>query len=226
MLRKTIFILVATWLVTGCVPYPDDAERIEDFDSVITLFDWSTSLAGYETYILSDEVIPITPDTNNIGIPYEIFEPDGPVTDFVLSKVRENMDVRGFVEVDDPDEADLLINAGYVVLTTTVTQVYWCGDPWYWFWDPYWYGPGYGWGYPTYSYYYTYPCNFSYSYDVGTMLIQMIDGIGIDHNSLKEIWVGVFRGFATGTTDLTRIAFGVDQAFDQTPFFNAQIPGS
>lgn len=216
---KGIYILVVI-LLTGCLAYPDETARTEDFDSVITLFNRSTDLAGYQTYALSDELIPITPDTNNIGIPYDVFEPDGPVTNYVLDKVEDNLMVRGFTRVNDPTQADLLINAGYVVLTTTVTETWYCYDPWYWFWDPHWYGPGFFWGYPGYGYYYDYPCSFSYSYDVGTVLIQVLDGKNISNETFEEIWLGIFRGFANAGVDLSRIDFGVDQAFAQTPFFN------
>jgi hypothetical protein len=220
MKKQGIYVIAIALLLAGCLPYPDETARTEDFDSVITLFDRSTDLKGFETYALSDKLIPITPDTNNIGIPYEILNPEGPVTEFVLSKVDENMTERGYARVQDPNDADLLINAGYIVLTTTVTQTWYCYDPWYWFWDPYWYGPGFPWGYPSYGYYYNYPCSFSYSYDVGTVLIQMLNGREISEDNLEEIWLGVFRGFASSYIELSRIDFGVDQAFAQTPFFN------
>lgn len=220
MKRYLILFLAAAMLAPGCLPYPDENEPIEAFDSVITLFDWNTDLSGYVTYALSDEIIPITPDTNHIGIPSDVFEPDPEVTGYVLELIRENMNDRGYEEVQDGAQADLLINAGYVVLTTTVAQTWYCGDPWFWFWDPYWYGPGFGWGYPAYSYYYTWPCTYYYSYDVGTIMVQMLDGADVSGDSLKELWVGVFRGFATWGVSPSRIAFGVNQAFEQTPFFN------
>ena len=219
MTKKIFFILLTGWLLTGCNLYPDDDIRTEDLDSVLTLFDRNSDLAGYVDYFLTDDFLPLTPDTNLIDIPDDIINPDPAVINFVLGKIEENMDALGYNRVMNAVNADLIINAGYVVITTDVTAIYNCYDPWYWYYDPYWGYPGYGWGYPSYGYYYGYPCSYSYSYDVGTGIFQMYDAKNIGNDAIPVLWTAIIRGLATSSTDLTRIEVGIDQAFDQTPIF-------
>jgi len=218
MLRNLV-LLLSTALLFGCNLYPNDTARTEDYDSVITFFDRSTDLSDYLTYALSDELLPVTPDTSLIEDPGDILNPDPDVLEFILDKIEENMDALGYERVADPEDADLLVGGGYVVVENTVVGSTPCGGGWWWYCDPYWCYPGYGWGYPGYGGYYPWDCVYSYSYDVGTVLLTMFDAKNIGVDEFPILWTGVLRGLAGSSNAIDRTDWAIDQAFDQTPIF-------
>lgn len=204
----------------GCNLYPSDSIRNSDLDSIITLFDRSTDLSEYRTYALSDELVPITPDTTDIDLPEDILNPDPAVLQYILDKLEANMEALGYDRVADPEDADLLVGGGYVVVNNTVVGSYPCGGGWWWGYPGYGWGyPGYGWGYPGYGWYYPWDCIYSYSYDVGTILLTIFDGKNID-TAIPVLWTAVIRGIA-GTSDAqSRADFAIDQAFEQSPILD------
>jgi hypothetical protein len=221
MLRN-LLIICATAFLFGCNLYPEDSARTEDLDSVLTLFDRATDLSDYITYALSDELLPITPDTSLIEDPGDILNPDPAVLQFILDQIEENMDARGYQRVDEPEDADLLVGGGYVVVENTGVGSYPCGGGWWWGYPGYGWGyPGYGWGYPGYGYWYPWDCIYTYSYDVGTVLMTIFDHKNFDEDldAFPILWLGVLRGLA-GSNDLTRVDRAVDQAFDQSPILD------
>ena len=94
--------------------------------------------------------------------------------------------------------------------TTTITVWY---DYWYW-----WYGgyyPGWGWG----GYYPYYPPVSVSSYTTGTLMMNLIDKteVGANGNPVTQ-WNAIINGVLTYTYDASRINYGIDKAFDQSPY--------
>ncbi len=193
----------AALLFTGC--YPREAEYIDEYDLVLTnyspTFDFTTAL----TYSLPDSVVKITGSAMEGERPEMVAAVYG---DQVLQQIRQNMNSRGWTEVELVEEPDVTVLPS--VFTSTYVSYYYPYDYWGWYY-PYggWYYPGY---YPTYV-----------TYTTGTVLMQMavptVDGIT---GNSAIVWTAGLNGVAEGSSSglVTRVNKGIDQAFDQSSYLN------
>jgi len=131
----------------------------------------------------------------------------------------------GFVEEPNPD-----VNPAEVVITVTAMssehEVY----TWYPYWGWYW---GYG-SYPIKStetddvvsaigYYYPWlPYSTYYSYQSGSVLMEMVDAARVDPDveAIPVIWAGIVNGVLEGSQSgiKNRLSTGIDQCFNQSPY--------
>jgi Domain of unknown function (DUF4136) len=112
----------------------------------------------------------------------------------------------------------------YVVTVGGLNQSYtaWVSYPWYGYWGGYYPGyPWYGWGvyYPWYGY--------SYSYNVGTIVIAMVqpkaDSSLPDGGVMNAVWAAALNGLNTPPNNTPQyISAGITQAFTQSPYLSAQ----
>ena len=110
MLMKKYLIpaLLLTLFLGGC--YPGGPDYVEQLDLVISNHDPDFNFGNVSTYSLPDKVVKITgqmiedPDGNG--------EPDyiSQVTaDLILNQLRSNMNSRGYTEVDESQNPDLIL---------------------------------------------------------------------------------------------------------------------
>jgi hypothetical protein len=209
--------------------YPIDDLKVEDLDIAATVYDKTYydgptgSVNKFEnlgTFTVVDTIIHIVESgtTDNISRQYDAF---------VLEQVRLNMLKLGFVEELHPESnpADVAIT---VSALTSTHEVY----TWY----PYW---GWYWGYPykstatekltsTYNYYYPWPPYSSYySYQSGSVLMEMVDVARVDPTAEKipVIWAGIVNGVLQSSESgvKNRLSKGIDQCFNQSPYLLKNI---
>jgi hypothetical protein len=133
----------------------------------------------------------------------------------ILSELDKQFGLLGYDRVTDtlttkPD-VGVLVSA----VSTTYVGYYYYDWYYYWGWYPYW-PPYYGSGY---SYYY--PWATTYNYQVGTVIVTMIDlksNAAIQTDSVSVVWMGAINGLVEGSNIQTRIKNGIDQMFIQSPY--------
>ena len=215
----SLVIISSLW---ACNLYPDDDARIDELDAVITYYDLTTDFGTYKTYAIIDTVRQISPDLNN---PFE-GNPATPNSDYIISLINTNMQARGYDLVESPNDADLIINAGTIVVSNIIISGGY--PPYYWGYPGFGWGyPGDWWGYPGYGYGYPWvPIGFVTEYDVGTLLIDIIDRKNYipsptPSDDLLIKWTGIIRGITnlTNNADIrNRLKIDIDIAFDQSPY--------
>lgn len=201
-------------MATGC--YPGGADYVEDLDIVITDYDDSFDFSGKNTYALVDSISHVGGENSALD---RAFDQE------ILNQIDANMMDRGYTKYEvgvthQDSMPDFLMRASAVTFSNDVVYCdYYPGYSWgYWGGWGYWYPgygyPGYGWGYPY--------CGVGYSFDVGTILIEMVDlnNPNTQDSTFTVVWIAGLNGIESGRTSLdqSRIKNGVDDAFDQSTY--------
>jgi len=174
--------------------YPGDEITAADTDIVATYFDKDADFSTKLTFVIPDEIIRLDENGDPINDP-------GVNDQLALNRIKSNLVQAGFTEKINPDT---LNNRPDVLVIAFANQSTWvsggCYSSWY-----SWYYPYYGWCYPVY-----------YTYDIGTMLIVMID----PSESRNALWVAALNGILEDTNAgiADRLTDGIDQAFTQSPY--------
>jgi len=195
-LIKTISImLLFLALAVGLYScYPGDEITAADTDLVATFFDKEADFSTKLTFSMPDEIIRLDDEGNPINDP-------GVNDQLALNRIKSNLVQAGFTEITDPDS---ITNVPDVLLIAFANQSTWvsggCYSSWY-----SWYYPYYGWCYPVY-----------YTYDIGTLIIVMLD----PNESKNALWVAALNGILEDTNAgiADRLTDGIDQAFTQSPY--------
>ena len=211
MKSKLLFsaVLLALVTITGC--YPGSDRSLQSTEIIFTTYDEGFDFSKNKTYFLVNEVTDL--DTGKTV--------DQGVQNTILAQVRANMDARGWEEIKDtldngrPDT----IATNVVILTSLLTGSiegvsYWPGYGGWWggYWGYPGFGyPGYGWG----------GVAIPYSYDVGTIYIDMVDYSTYnpdDQTSLTLVWTAAMNGVLGTVTSNSRIQRVIDQSYTQSPY--------
>jgi len=217
-------LLASLLFLSACNLYPDDDARVDEYDAVITYYDRTIDFGTFKTYAIVDSVRQIS------------FSQDGPDdrepvrnSQYIIDLINSNMQARNYDKVENPADADLIINAGALTVSNMVISG--GGYPGYWWGYPGgWYGAGYWWGYPGYGYYYPwYPITYVTEYEVGTLLIELIDQKNFNPDVSDQFtvrWNAAVRG-VVGITDnadiRNRLRIDINQAFEQSPYLKSDL---
>jgi len=212
MKRKLLFsaVVLALVTITGC--YPGSDRTLENTEVIFTTFDDGFDFSKNKTYFLVDEVTDI--DT--------LKTVDQNTQNTIKQRIRDNMNSKGWQEItttispgDTLPTLDVEVVIHASLLTGTIEGVsYWPG---YGCWWGGWYGwggyPGYGWG----------GVAIPYSYDIGTIFIDMIDYSTYnpeDERSLTLVWTAAMNGVLSSTSVgvTSRIQRVIDQSYAQSPY--------
>lgn len=209
----SFIVLMAIFLVS-C--YRDYGLGIQDYDTVLTIFNKETDFAQFSTYAMPDSVIHLVPEDQQDDLPrdYDVQ---------ILSDVARNLEAKGYTRVEPPLTDT---NIPDVVVLVSMNRQEWLGytyNPVWWDWYP-WY-PGWGWG-PGWGGWYSGYVG-SYKFTTGSILIEMMDANKIDPDNLERIqgiWGAGINGLAgdikSGTRN--RITNAINQAFDQSPYLQTR----
>ena len=133
----------------------------------------------------------------------------------IISAVAHEMEQKGYVRTEDKEKANVGIQLSYAQQRIQITTGGWYGGWWdAGFWGPYWGG---GWYYP-------YPV--TYSYDTGTLIMEMVDlRQPVDQsnqNKLPVIWHAYASGLLYGNShfNMQLTLNAVNQAFAQSPYLS------
>jgi len=174
--------------------YPGEEITAADTDIVATYFDKEADFSTKLTFAMPDEIIRLDENGDPINDP-------GVNDQLALNRIKSNLIQAGFTEKINPDT---LNNRPDVLVIAFANQSTWvsggCYSSWY-----SWYYPYYGWCYPVY-----------YTYDIGTVLIAMVD----PSESKNALWVAALNGILEDTNAgiADRLTDGIDQAFTQSPY--------
>lgn len=138
-MKKFIPLLLAVFAVTlaSCEKDPD-MDKLDNNYLVYTNYDKKADFKTFETYYLPDSILVIGDKENA-----EYWKDEN--AQEILSAYVANMNSRGYIRVDDREEADLGLQVSYVRSTYYFTDY---GRPeWWWNYPGYWDAPYWGnWG--------------------------------------------------------------------------------
>jgi hypothetical protein len=203
MKKKLKFAVVILTLVTMAGCYPGSDRTLENTEIVYSTYEKSFDFSADKTYFLVDEV-------NSLDTTKTISQS---TQNTILNSIKSNMDKLGWTE----ETADSS-KAAVVVLASAVETKFDGVSSW----------PGYGgwwggyWGYPGYPGYGWGGVPIYYSYDVGTIYIDMVDYSTYnpdDPKSLQLVWNSAVSGvLSSAGTSSSRIERVINQAFTQSPY--------
>ena len=226
--------LVTTLFMTACYEYHDDT-YLDELDITLSYYDTTYNFQPAVTFAIRDSVGIISDYLSDAEIAN--FYKNGGGNDEIKDLVRSNMIALGYTEVDDDEDFDLGINL--LVAAVENTEYYYYG----WWYGYYGY---YGWYYGGWYPYYGYPWYpVSYTYQKGTLLMELATGESIrayriwaddktqgeienadpdDVPDIRFVWQSVISGVA-GTEkayNKQRAERGINEAFQQSPYLDKQ----
>lgn len=206
--------VLATFCLVSC--YPDDAEYIDELDIALTHYDEKTDFTNYKTFTIPDSIVFIKYNGDSVRI-------DRNFDEQILSLVRKKLENYNYIYI--ASENITATNKPDVVITITACStpyVYWdYGYSWYdmWSWYPFW--GDFGWG-PGYMPWYSWYGASAYSYENGTLAIEMLDTKTQtdDSKRIPVLWTGVVEGILSGSPAYigSRLEKNIDQCFKQSPY--------
>jgi hypothetical protein len=205
-MKQRLVRVLAAAMITALVSiafiscYPDHGLTTTDYDAVMTFFNKSTDFGQLQNVRLVDTVLHlVSPGSKDeISRAYDAL---------ILNTVESNLIAAGYNVIRDLDSS----NVDAVVLVGVTTSTYYVA-----------YGGGYGCYWP-YSYYcYGYPPYYGgvYSYETGTILVEMFNGdrSGGPGVPPDNYWVAGINGLLGNRNPMTTIPSLINQAFKQSPY--------
>lgn len=208
-MKKLLVLCCITIALSSCYKTPDTSSLSNDL-VVATNRDLRVDFNDFTTYYISDTIPRITDSTTDTILV-------GPEALEIVNKIKENLDARGYQFVDLDQDPDLAVIPAVIRVTAvgTVCTGWYYGYPGY-------YPPGY-WG-PYYGgYYYPY-CGY-YSYDTGSLNIDLMDLLNSEiNNNISATWTATMFGSLNSSDEvnLDRALTAIDQAFDQSPYITTE----
>jgi len=216
-LTVVALITAASIVMFSC--YPNSPESAEEFDVVVTFYDQEANFSTFSTFASrTDSIIQIEiPGAQNIAISHDFDQK-------LLKQINDSFAARGYTREADPSQngADMA-----VLVSAAATTEYdpYASSPWFDFWGT-WFADSLGtdvnvtWGL-DYSWY---TGSVVYSYDVGALLVLLVDARNLDsienRDDLNVLWMGTFNGLLSGssTSIESRVSGAIDKMFEQSPY--------
>ncbi|HOO09841.1 MAG TPA: DUF4136 domain-containing protein [Cyclobacteriaceae bacterium] len=195
-MRPLIILIGLGCIVNGCQPVPDAEELNQDL-VVQTDYDGSVDFGAYATYTLALDTLGLISNSTSDTLQLGKYAVD------VTTRIKANMDARGYTFVDKNQNPDLGVVA-FIVSDFSVYQTI-----------SY---PGYGGGYysPYYGYYY--PRVNTYASNSAALILQLVDlNKKTAQNQFKLIWACYIGDIASSIDPFQKSVEAVDQAFVQSP---------
>lgn len=210
-MKKYLFIVLVALFATSCEIEPDLDKLSNDF-TVYTNYDSNARFKDFNTYCLPDSIL-----LTGQGIKAAYWK-DANAQE-IIKRVADEMNGRGYMRVKEIKDAGIGLQLSFAQQTTQVIgSGGWYDGGWY----SGWWGPGY-WGPYWNDWYYPYPV--TYSYDTGTMILEMVNltehpAEGGQKVKLPVIWHSYATGLLFGNSkyNLQLTLRAVDQAFEQSPY--------
>lgn len=201
-----VFALLA---IASCYPTSGDV-FVSDLDTVTTAFDNKVDFSGNSTYEFADSVIHL--DIDGKGDSTITRSADATI----IGAIRSNMSNYGYTEIAPGGTSDIQL---IVYVVTNQNFGVYTSYPWWnnWGYWPGWgcCGPGWGWGYGWST---------VYSYQVGTLVVQMVDEGAANggDQTVPTYWVAAANGLLQGSGESLdkRVKRAIDQAYVQSPYLD------
>ena len=191
--RTTSMIAAGALVVVAFLPscYPGNDLTVSEADVVVTTFNPDVDFAQLGSYALIDSVFHLVPEGQQDEIS-RAYDAQ------ILQRVRDNMGSLGFSESASTADDVIMV----VGITATDYTGYYSYPCWY-----------YCWGYPPYW--------GSYSFRVGSILINMTRRTDTGASQIPVAWLAGLNGYSDKNSNLSRIRSGIDQAFSQSKYLGA-----
>ena len=187
--------------LAGCQPEPDEFKLYDEL-VVSTNYDPAANFGSYVTYSIATDTIGFASNQTNDTI---LTHSDSELVRPIISRIRDNMDQRGYTRVSVEEGPDIGVNVMIVNNLNMFQQVI---DPGYYY--PYYYG---------YSSYYYYPYVQTYVENTGTLVLQLVDLKNRNsNNQVKVVWAAYLGDLISTVNRLKQTEEGIDQAFVQSPY--------
>ena len=233
---KPLLLLIGgvTMMLTSCLK--SETVYYDELDVTLTQYEVEFNYSSYTSFAMPDSTILKTNYLEESEI--EEFYAAGGTSENTLELLKSKFEERGYTFSESFDNADFV--AVPTMLMIEQTEAFYYPPGWWWGYPGYGWGgwggwggyPGYGWGSPGYVQY--------YSYKVGTIVLEMVDGEsfrtsvdwgeshgqGQQASSGEEIpdliirWMGTIDGYISSDANYNadRAKRGMDEAFDQSPY--------
>lgn len=210
MKRSIIPALIASVLVlSACDDGPDIRDLVKHM-VVRTVYATNINFDGYSTFALTPDTLGLisnaTDDTLIVGN----------YAKSVVARIRSRMAETGYASVDKTSSPDLGINA-YILDNQGIYQTY--NYPGVGLYPGSYYSGFYGYGGYGYGGYYGYPSVQTFSYQSGTLVIELLDLKNpTPDNKFQVVWSVTIGDVYTSPDPLAKSLEAIDQAFDQSPY--------
>jgi hypothetical protein len=224
--------LALVLIIPSCYTYNDDT-YLDELDLTLTYYDTNFNFQSYGTFAIRDSVGVVSNYLSDNDLD-DFYRPGGG-SDKIKNEVRQQFLNLGYTEVADDEDYDFGVN----LVIALIDNTYVVGYPgwWYGYYDYYsWYWGGWYPYYPYYPWYYT-----TYSYQTGTLLMEMADGESVrayrswaadktdeeienaDPDEVPDVmfrWQALINGVAgyDASYNNDRTERGIDEAFSQSPY--------
>jgi hypothetical protein len=216
-LTVAAMIVAASIVMFSC--YPNSPESAEEFDVVATFFNQEANFSSFSTFASrTDSIIQIEiPGAQNIAISHD-FDQE------LLKQINDSFAARGYTREADPSQNKPDMAVLVSAAATTEYDPY-ASSPWFDYWGS-WFADSLGtdvgvtWGL-DYSWY---TGSVVYSYDVGALVVLLVDTRNLDNiedaDKLDVLWMGSFNGLLSGSSVAIegRVADAITQMFEQSPY--------
>lgn len=222
--------------ITSCYKTQDTVE-LDEYDITYTSYDTEFDFKTFKTFLVRDSVMIVSDYLTDEEIAE--FYSDG-TSDKIINKIVAKFESLGYTEVEDQANPDFMINPSILMSKQSgviYNPYYWWGYPGYWGWYGGWYYKNTNYYYPPYWSWYPSWSTTYYSYETGTIVMEMADGISVrdyrqwledagdnpDPNNAPPIefrWIAQVDGILSSTADYNtnRAQRGFDEAFEQSPY--------
>jgi hypothetical protein len=217
----TVVAMIAAAAVVMYSCYPNSPESAEEFDVVATFYDQEANFTVFTTFSGRTDTIPQIeiPGAQNIELSHEI-------DDELLALINSKLESRGYQFEPNPSQnkPDMAVVVGKAA--TTEYDPY-ASSPWFDFWGS-WFADSLDvdvsvtWGL-DYSWY---TGSVVYSYDVGALVILLVDVRNVEtienNEDLDVLWMGTFNGLLSGSSVSIegRVTEAINQMFEQSPYLS------
>jgi hypothetical protein len=217
---SALVAIVAAAAIVMASCYPNSPESAEEFDVVVTGYDQEADFTAYTTFAVPDSVVQVLIEgAENLPVNHTHDEE-------IIAEVVAQMTARGYTQETDPDnnKPDLVL---LIEVAATTEYDPYSSQPWYSYWSWWWedqdslpdldvtWGLDYSW----------YTGSVVYSYDVGALLIRMLDTKNLDpqtDDGARMLWLGTMNGILTGSSVAIekRVLDGIIQMYEQSPYIS------
>jgi hypothetical protein len=211
-MRRLFALAAAAALAALAACYPNNGFSTDD--AVVTTRDPNADFGSARTFAIPDNVVHLDADGGTTHT-------DDATDQAIRSELATQMTLRGYTVEPNPQTtpADLYL---LPAIGTFAVQAVYTYDPWtawgFWGgWDPY-FGPGLTYAYPA-------GAVAPYEYDVGTLIVLMLDRRerSLTSRQVPVTWIAVVDGALKNPADLaSRAVSGIQRAFVQSPYLVAQ----
>jgi hypothetical protein len=205
MKSKLVLLSLTMLLLAACEQNPD-TDKLDNDYLVYTNYDKESNFGSLNTFYTIDSILLIS--EQNIPTYW-----NNASSAKIINQFRENMIDCGYVEVEIPEEADVVLQLSYVS-STYYYYDYVNGNPW---WNSY---PGY-WNWNSYGWYY--PFFIPYSFSTGSIIGELVDMKSrlSDTDKLTVVWNAYICGLLNGNSlSMSKTIDAVNQAFSQSEYLS------